>query len=518
MKENDRQDTLDSLLDSINMDDTMEKKIDDFARNKERLKRIERARQNSRQFQEAYGSSSENQNSQETGQNEQTGTTPPSYPEQEEEQDQQEPLGNTIAPQNRSAYYQQPGYAQTGLNDSDGLEPGQETGEDQPAEDQIGNTITAGLGGTRVFDRQNSVSPEEAAGGTRNMTPEEIQELLDEDDRPILRREYISDHEEEMEERPVRTTTRKKKKGVSWKLPVAIVGIAMLALIAIGIFTFGGFGQSSQPSDTQTRNFERLKNWAEKYDSYTDDEKEQITSFSNVYNKLTDDQKREINKILEGITGSTFDQLLAAADSDQKTDPSENYTGKAEKKRALQAELTALENQLAESQRNLDQANSDYRSNQSKMDAMQSSYDQAQANLSDWTDKVKNLQDVISENKAVMDSQGAEVTRLQRELDEARNAEDPDEDQISSLTSQLNDAQSAYDAAKKKYDDANLDLPGYQNNKQKAQSTYDDLKNEYDGYKSKRDEAGTLSDQLSSEVSGLQSSIDTKKSEIDALK
>lgn len=41
MKENDRQDTLDSLLDSINMDDTMEKKIDDFARNKERLKRIE---------------------------------------------------------------------------------------------------------------------------------------------------------------------------------------------------------------------------------------------------------------------------------------------------------------------------------------------------------------------------------------------------------------------------------------------------------------------------------------------
>lgn len=50
-------DVLDSLLDSLSDDKEMEKKIDEFARNKERARRIQRARETSAQFQQTYSRS-----------------------------------------------------------------------------------------------------------------------------------------------------------------------------------------------------------------------------------------------------------------------------------------------------------------------------------------------------------------------------------------------------------------------------------------------------------------------------
>lgn len=53
-------DLLDSLLDSLSDDQEMEKKIGEFARNKERMQRIERARQTSEQFQQTYSRQAQN--------------------------------------------------------------------------------------------------------------------------------------------------------------------------------------------------------------------------------------------------------------------------------------------------------------------------------------------------------------------------------------------------------------------------------------------------------------------------
>ncbi|MEY8309796.1 hypothetical protein AAK899_09815 [Erysipelotrichaceae bacterium 51-3] len=53
-------DLLDSLLDSLSDDQEMEKKIGEFARNKERMQRIERARQTSEQFQQTYSRQGQN--------------------------------------------------------------------------------------------------------------------------------------------------------------------------------------------------------------------------------------------------------------------------------------------------------------------------------------------------------------------------------------------------------------------------------------------------------------------------
>lgn len=538
MNENERNDALDSILDSINMDDTMEKKIDDFARNKQRLRRIERARQNSRQFQEAYGKSSENQVP-ETGTQAAAGTVNragiPSYGEPgphtrlHEAAGSEEPVQSGLPGQEPNIYEQQPAsYEQPASEETLGQTAVNPGGMHGPAaaysenpENEIGNTITAGqgLGGTRVFSQQDvPEAGEEYDNQTRNMSPEEIQDLLEEDDRPILRREYISDHEEEMEERPVRTVRKKKKKKMSWKLPAAIAAIAMLGLIAFGIFSFGGFSSPDKPTDTQTRSFERLKNWAEQYASYSDDEKEQIKSFSNVYNKLTDDQKREINKILEGITGKTFDQLLANADSEEKPDNKENITGKAEKKAALKADLEALKSQLSSSQSSLDNANATYRTNQTNMDNMQGSLDQAKSNLDEWKGKVESLQNTATEQKGIMDKQGSAVTELQRQIDELNGQETPDPAELSELQGKLSEAQKAYDDAKAKYDAANLDLPGAQNNLQKAQSSYDSLSADYESYKTARDNASGLIDQLTAEVQGLQNSINETQAKIDALK
>lgn len=53
-------DLLDSLLDSLSDDQEMEKKIGEFARNKERMRRIQRARETSEQFQQTYSRQAQN--------------------------------------------------------------------------------------------------------------------------------------------------------------------------------------------------------------------------------------------------------------------------------------------------------------------------------------------------------------------------------------------------------------------------------------------------------------------------
>lgn len=60
--------------------------------------------------------------------------------------------------------------------------------------------------------------------------------------------------------------------------------------------------------------------WAEKYDTYSEEDQKKIAEFEKMFNKLDDEQKRKINEVLMSMTGKNFDELLALAKSDKKQD------------------------------------------------------------------------------------------------------------------------------------------------------------------------------------------------------
>lgn len=200
MSDHNEYDVLDSLLDSINNDDTMEKKINDFARTKQRKKRIERARETSADFQSQY-SSEARQKAKEERMNSVLSPAWKGQPSASFPKEPQADGGDTMVV-------------------SSGISQSQNTAG--PVPDR--NSIPDPNDGTIMFQKTEPAESEnpnadhtlpvnlddEGDDSTVYMNEDEIQNLL-ENDEPILKREYI--RSDEGGYNPVRSGSSSKRPG-----------------------------------------------------------------------------------------------------------------------------------------------------------------------------------------------------------------------------------------------------------------------------------------------------------------
>lgn len=395
MNRPDNDDYLDSLLDSLSDDQEIDKKMNDFARNKERIERIQRARENSEQFQQTYSSAAR----------------------QNAPVSQAQPGIDVYSGQD-AAYDDDPADAVPVGDDGAGMTRRFGDGPIAPAQNPGGSTRV--FPGAPAAAAAQQVEEDPYVDQTRDMrmSSDEIDDLLEEDE-PILRREYVRDDDEDdyddyepydqyasrrksparyddrYDDRPVHRSPKKKKGGSSWRVAAIVGGIvAAVALVGTGAYMITNFINS--PSSSQTsKGFDNLLAWAQKYGVFDPENAKDITKYKSIYDKLSEDEKRKINEALLSQTGKTFDELLALADTKDKPSASNDDMENAEKKAALREQIEALSGEINKLQGELDEANrkineakNDYDSKSNTLDAAnnelvaaQNTRDNAQAQL-----------------------------------------------------------------------------------------------------------------------------------------
>lgn len=439
---------LDSLLESINNDDTMEKKINEFARTRERRKRIEKARETSARFQSQYSSQSRQpQGNEEKGQPEQN-------PVREK---------NTAAAKPAAEASREPSFSSEKPGNPDELGSTMVAQGGLRASTEPASPDHAG-GGTIVYPKKlaDAASEAPAAEDTEDHTvyvdENELKSLL-EDEEPLLKREYVRNSpapaarsrqadyasepvlRREPARQPARSYREPEPKRMSWKWPILIFVLVLgTAAVFGGIQLFNNYMEEQRrEADTETqKNFDEIMKWAEDYDALSDDEKAQIMDLEKQFNKLSDDQKRQINEVLIKKTGKSFDKLLAEAKSGGKQDTDTNTTEIAEKKASLRQQINQLQGQLeakraelSNAQGSIGQSQQDYNDAKAAYDQAKSEYDGA---LAVYNDLVSRRDGLAAEAGTIQD----DITRLNQEISDMQNSEDEDkETKLEDLKNQL---------------------------------------------------------------------------------
>lgn len=546
-------DVLDSLLDSLSDDQEMEKKIDEFARNKERARRIQRARETSAQFQQTY-SRSHNRN-QESGiqpgstQNagnekmpsadsvpdlpgeainsaasqpavsrtqevdipefishgsSQTVTIPLDHIQdqlnssagtQENAADQTRPYNpagleaekpwqpggynlsgsysasyndqhnaNGTSPYNPNPYEYpssadatrpMPPYGAADFGsypDTRAFEDGAEnngygypSGSGNPENMGATRQIQSGIPSysqpdqedtqTRVF---NSAAADNA-GGTVRVSNDEIRSLLDKEE-PILKREYVRDEDDDDYEedegyyKKIRSSSSysdrpRRKKRSPWKGYAIVCGIVLAAvLVGTGGMMIKNFVDSSMQSVTNSDGYNKLMDWVNNYNSYDDAKKKDILNFRRTYEKLSDEDKAKIDDALVGLTGKTFDELLAAAGQSDKPQSSNENIANAEKKAQIKDKITSIQNEIENTlQPQLDSMNSRISAAETDYNNKNAAYTTAQNNEANALNTLNYWQSQLA-NIPSDDALQAQILSLQNQLESLDHPNDDDHD------------------------------------------------------------------------------------------
>lgn len=530
MSDHNEYDVLDSLLDSINNDDTMEKKINDFARTKQRKKRIERARETSADFQSQY-SSEARQKAKEERMNSVLSPAWKGQPSASFPKEPQADGGDTMVV-------------------SSGISQSQNTAG--PVPDR--NSIPDPNDGTIMFQKTEPAESEnpnadhtlpvnlddEGDDSTVYMNEDEIQNLL-ENDEPILKREYI--RSDEGGYNPVRSGSSSKRPGpgpdrnypsyerpvvqkkMSWKWPAAVFGLVLGAFLIYGGFQlFSNYmaAADSEKSEERQKLFDQVKAWAEKYDTYDDEEKRKITEYEKMFNKLSDDQKREINEILMDAAGKNFDELLALAKSDAKQDTNSNMTQIAEEKGRLRQQIQDLNSEIERKQNELNSLNSGVTGAYDSLTAAQSDYDSAigayNSAVSDQNSSNAQLnklaQDLITDTASLNQAKN-ELSDLQSSSEEIEDKEQ----KIKDLQDKISSLQSSIEQNQKDQTDLKASIDAASGNISYLKGVADTAKAALDSAQSAYDQASSNSDisNLQSEIASLQDQVNSLQAKLDAL-
>ncbi|MCF0259126.1 MAG: hypothetical protein HUJ54_04635 [Erysipelotrichaceae bacterium] len=502
-----RKDVLDSILDSMSVDDTIEKKINEFAENKQRKKRIERARENAAQFNETYGPKTEKP---------------------------QEPRHAASEGEEKTDQLDIPGFAGQGANNFIHEEPSPTQTITSLPEQAMPETDE---GATMVFpgSRPPAQEEEEESAQTVVMSDQEIKNLLEEDE-PLLKREYVEKGPSSgsslrqgtpRRQREVPVETHK----VSWKVPAIIVGCVLGAL-----FIFGGYQlvsgwiqeKTSETSKAGKEASDKILDWITNtlkpladQGNLNEDALKKITDYESFYNKLNAEQKAKINAELKTLTGKTFDELLAAAKKADKKDSSNNNTEIAQQKAKLKDQIQTLEaqkssqaallNTITAAEQDLNSKNqvyidavNTYNNTVSAIQTMQaqlnnyqpdSYYDQQISAKEAERDRLKPTEGMTPEEIEKIEQQKAE---LNQQIGALRAAKEQNAAERTALQNEINNSQASLSGLQSAMNSAQQELKA-------AQSTYD------------KAQVNGTAPQLQAKIAEIQAQIDSLQRQLDEL-
>lgn len=530
-KEND---ALDSILDAMPDDDEVEKKIDEFARNKHRSARVQRARQATAEFTRAYSSSkdvSAGSGVQEAGQAE--GDAALTNPEANKEStasgstesadsstagDTNQKIEQTLVSNDLSI----PDFVQNRSQNTEPIVlgaaqnieniPHYETQQNQPKSSVPEQADAQSGGATRVFGTSIPAAHEQE-GQTVSVSSEEIQHLIDQDE-PLLKREYLEedDSEDDHEIRPP------KSSGFNWKFAAGIGGAVLAAALLFGGYTMlqSSFSNPPAAEKENTEDFNRLMEWIDGYDELDDEQKKEIKDYRTIFSSLNADQKKQINEKLEALTGKNFNELLAAANTMDKPDSKNENTANAEKKAELKSqidglrtEVASLQNQLSSVQSDINTKQNDYNQKVGIQDARRADFNQAESNLNKLTSEKTSLQND-------QQSYYIQIQQLQKQIDKLPPAESDDNqnpapsDDRKNLEKQIDDLNDKLDQVIARLNEIDPEIS-------QAQSAYDKAKDAYDKAASEADASKAQYDAVAGTDGDIQYQINTKNDEIARL-
>lgn len=347
-------------------------------------------------------------------------------------------------------------------------------------------------GSTMVFAPDEIEDTADNPGSTVVLDNSEIDNLIEEEKGPSLRRERVS--------RPG-SGPKKDRRKTDWKAAGIIA--AVIAVIALGGLLIFGISHmmsnvnsdKTEEKDTQA-DFDALKKWAQELTGTADTG---IKDFETRWNRLSDKQKREINEILRKNTGKSFDEILAEEKAGQKADKDNNNTEVAEQKARLKDQIAQLQSQLSAAQ-------SDYDAAQGKINDAQSRVDNASGALADAQSTYSSAQQNVYDLQSQIDSLNSQIQELQNTPSEGK---EPDEmaqiqKQLSELISQQSSLKSQLSSAQSSLDQAAGVVQARQNDLASAQGALDALSGSTDSAQKRIDD-------LNSQISSLQSQLDALK-------
>ncbi len=316
---------------------------------------------------------------------------------------------------------------------------------------------------TTVFNPNEIKESEKDANKTIVLDENQVQTILENSAKnPILERKIVN-----------KGSSKKTKDGLSKeKQKKLLIAISALLVIVIGFGLFH-FISSNQVQDDQTEdvndsNYERLSSWVDGYDSLSDSEKENITTYENIYNKLSQSQKQKINQKMKDKTGKTFEELLAKAKKSKSKKSKNSNVKTAEKKASLRSQISKLNQQLSSAQSELDSATSQVNEYQSQIDSVNSQISSEESTLNALKAKVTQAQNAL--NNA---GDGEDTQELEQALEQAQsnynsgvssyNSKVTDlNSKLSDLNEQLTNAQSTLSSAQSKVNELNRQIADLQ--------------------------------------------------------
>ncbi len=225
-----------------------------------------------------------------------------------------------------------------------------------PAEESAGKTA--------VFDPGEIEEKKTTQNQTVVLDDQEIQTLLEEDeDTPVIQRKII--HKK-------KASTNKQASGSFQKVLVAALSVVLLVALMGGLFYLINNGTlfGERTEEVETQEYKELLEWAESYNTLSESEKDRIIEFESVYNHLSKTQKETIDDTLMERTGKTFNQLLAQAKSSKKKNSKNNNVKSAEEKAKIKDQISSLQQQLAAAQKTYDDASAQIADLQTQIDSL----------------------------------------------------------------------------------------------------------------------------------------------------
>lgn len=321
-------------------------------------------------------------------------------------------------------------------------------------------TIQPGYGDTRVvIEESQAAIPEAEKTMTAVWKPEEMSTTDGSNKTVVISdnkiKELLEDTSKEKQVKNIKRKSNDESKTIGRVAMIVLAVIVGCALIfGAGRFVWNLFQNEIISSDSNEY-YNELKEWAENYDTYSDEEKARITEYEQKYNQMTDDQKQKINEILKEKAGSSFDTLLAKAKSGTKTDSTNNNTKKAEEKAKLKEEIATYQSGLNTANETLAQAQTAYNEAQAKFDSANTAYTNAQSAVDGINSEIAELEGRLDGASEDEKSEIEAQIRINRELIATYD--------LNTLLSNLESAQSALNQAQSDLDAAQADVNYYVN-------------------------------------------------------
>lgn len=530
---------LDSILDSMTDDEEVEKKIDEFARNKNRTARVQRARQAAAEFTKAYSSSKDASGSASLS----AGSVSAGDQRQGEGSETVQPAGPS----------EEDAHTENTAGES-GFSPAEESGEDLSIPEFVQNRSlsaepviisTPGAVNTEAWqDEQPDPVPsaENPEGGqtkvfgtapvqetnTVSVSSDEIQHLLDKDktahEEPLLRREYYEEEPQEEYERAgddyYEEPRAPKSSSFNWKIAGIVGGTLLAAALLFGGYTLVRSWMNSTPAQSTdtTEDYNLLSQWIDQYESYDEDQKKEIKDYRTVYSKLNAEQKKEINERLEALTGKNFNELLAAANTKDKPDSKNDNTANAEKKARLQGqisqlrdEVSRLEASLRDTQNTISDRQNTYNQKVGIQDARKADYDKAQNDLNTLTEEKRNLQADQSSYDIQIRQIDDKISRLPGDGDDSAD------DQKKALEDQRQQLSDKLDQIIARLNSIDGDISNAQNAVNSAKEAYDRATDDADAAKAEYDAVAGSDAQYQTQINDKNAQIASLQSEYDSI-